>query len=72
MAYQRSYVSCTTSSASARESVREIDQPTPLALDRARARIEPAVSWLGLGGHVSTTSLGHICFTSSTRHRTEL
>src|ERR671910_20248 len=45
----------------AEESVREIDQLTPLAHDRAQARIEPAVSWLGLGGHGVDDSLGHIC-----------
>jgi hypothetical protein len=35
----------------AAESVREIDQLTPLAHARAQARIQPAVSWLRLGDH---------------------
>src|SRR4030095_13570640 len=42
----------------AEESVREIDQLTPLAHDRAQARIGPAVSWLGWGGHGVADSLG--------------
>ena len=45
----------------AEEPVGEIDQLTPLAHDRAQARIEPAVSWLGMGGHGVADSLGRIC-----------
>ncbi len=45
----------------AEEPVREIDQLTPLAHDRAQARIGPAVSWLGLGGHGAGYSVGRIC-----------
>jgi hypothetical protein len=54
------------------EPVREIDQLTPLAHDRTQARIEPAVSWLGLGGHGVADLLGHICPYQSdeTAHRT--
>src|SRR5262249_36856524 len=39
----------------AEQPVREIDQLTPLAHDRAQARVELAVWWLG--GHVSPTPL---------------
>jgi hypothetical protein len=45
----------------AEESVPEIDQLTPLAQDRAQARIEPAVSWLGLRAHGVANSLGRAC-----------
>ena len=54
----------------AEESVREIDQLTSLAHDRAQAWIGPAVSWLGVGSHVASGSLGRICLTSSAKHRT--
>ena len=42
----------------AEEPVGEIDQLTPLAHDRAQARIGPVVSWLGLGAHGVADSLG--------------
>ena len=45
----------------AEEPVREIDQLTPLAHDRAQTRIEPVVSWLGWGGHGVATFLGRLC-----------
>jgi len=45
----------------AEEPVREIDQLTPLAHDRAQARIGPAASWHGLRGHGVAGSLGRIC-----------
>jgi hypothetical protein len=60
----------------AQEPVREINQLTPLAHDRAhdraQARIEPAVSWLGLVVMVLPTPLVASALTSSTRHRTEM
>ena len=45
----------------AEQPVGEIDQLTPLAHDRAQARIGPAVSWPGSGGHGVAASLGRIC-----------
>ena len=45
----------------AEEPVGEVDQLTPLAHDRAQARVEPAVSWLGLRAHGVADSLGRIC-----------
>ena len=44
----------------AEEPVGEIDQLTPLAHDRAQARIGPVVSWLGLGAHGVADSLGRL------------
>ena len=45
----------------AQQPVGEIDQLAPLAHDRAQARIGPAVSWPGSGGHGAAGSLGRIC-----------
>jgi hypothetical protein len=56
----------------AEESIGEIDQLTPLAHDRAQARIEPAASWLRLGGHWLDDSLVASALTSTTRYRAEL
>ena len=35
----------------AQQPVGEVDQLTPLAHDRAQARVGPTVSWLGSGAH---------------------
>jgi hypothetical protein len=56
----------------AQQPVREVDQLTPLADDRAQARIGPATSWLGRGGHMSAAPLLAAALTSSTKQRTEL
>src|SRR4029450_13433532 len=53
----------------AEKSVCEIDQLTPLAHDRAQARIQPAVFWLRLGAHCVADSSVTSVLTSSTRQR---
>ena len=45
----------------AQQPVGEIDQLAPLAHDRVQARIGPAVSWPGSGGHGVRRSLGRVC-----------
>jgi hypothetical protein len=42
----------------AQQPVGEIEQLTPLADERAQARVGPARSWLGWGGHGAGGSLG--------------
>src|SRR5512133_353668 len=56
----------------AQQPVGEIEQLTPLADDRAQARLAPVPSWLGLGGHVLVAPLVVSALTSSTRHSTGL
>ena len=56
----------------AQQPVGEIDQLTPLAHDRVQARVGPAVSWPGWGGHGAAASLVASALTSSTRQRTGL
>jgi hypothetical protein len=53
----------------AEEPVREIDQLTPLAHDRAQA---PAVPWCGLGAHGLDDFPGRSCLASLTKQGTEL
>ena len=50
----------------AEQPVGEVDQLTPLAHDRAQARIGPPVSWPGLGGHGVSLPLVASALTSST------
>ena len=45
----------------AQQPVGEVDQLAPLAHDRAQARVGPAASWPGSGGHGAAASLGRIC-----------
>lgn len=56
----------------AEESVGEIGQLTPLAHDRAQARIERVMSWPGLGAHRGENSLGRNSLTNSAKQRTRL
>ena len=75
IAYQRAYVSLyhvLRIGQGAEESVPEIDQLTPLAHDRAQARIEPVVSWLSVNCHGVHDSFSRIAITTSTRQPGEV
>ena len=56
----------------AQEPVSEVDQLTPLAHDRVQARVGPAASWPGWGGHGAALPMVASALTSSTRQRTGL